>query len=127
MTPTRSPVTAAFVQGIEVSGRRPTDRRKPRRILLGQGMVAPVENFEFEGELWEAGLTRCVPEHRAVEHFPHLFRPCWSEDTSPEIVRFLDFAIDHIDRGRVRRPRPALFGLEYSGPAEPKGRESWRL
>jgi hypothetical protein len=113
--------------GKETWGPSPTRRRQRRPIAKGEGMVSPVERFEFEGEIYRAGRTRCVPDHRAVERFPHLFRPCWAEDTSPEILRFLDFAIDAIDRGRVRQPRPALFGLDSPVQTEPNGHESWRL
>jgi hypothetical protein len=127
MTPTWSSANAPFVQGEEVSGPRPTRRRQAHQVLRGEGMVSPVESFEFEGEIYRAGRTRCAPDHRAVERFPHLFRPAWSEDASPEIVRFLDFAIDAIDRGRVCQPRPALFGLDSPVHTEPKGHESWRL
>jgi hypothetical protein len=120
-------LTATCDTGEETSGLFPTRRRQRRMVAKGEGMVSPVESFEFEGEIYRAGRTRCVPDHRAVERFPHLFRPCWAEDTSPEIVRFLDFAIDAIDRGRVRQPRPALFGLDSPFHTEPKGQESWRL
>jgi hypothetical protein len=111
----------------ETSGLSPTRRHQRRMVARGEGMVSPVESFEFEGEIYRAGRTRCVPDHRAVERFPHLFRPAWSEDASPEIVRFLDYAIDSIDRGRVRQPRPALFGLDEPQYTEPTGKESWRL
>src|SRR5438309_1208843 len=38
-------------------------------------MMVVTESFELDGELYKAGITRCVPEHEAVQRFPKHFKP----------------------------------------------------
>jgi hypothetical protein len=119
--------TAAFLSGEEVSGPSPTRRRQPRQVVRGEGMLVVRESFEFEGEPYQAGRTRVTPDHRAAERFPANFTAAWRQDSSPEVLRFLRGTVEAIDRGQVRCPRPALFGLDEPQNTEPKGHESWRL
>jgi hypothetical protein len=96
--------TPAFVSG-EVAGPSETKRRQPRQVLRGEGMLVVRESFDFEGQLYQAGRTRVAPDHEAAVKFPAQFLPAWRQDTSPEIMRFIDYALETIDCGQVRRPR----------------------
>ena len=115
---------AAFVQGEEVAGPGQTERRQPRQVARGEGMLAVTKSFRWNGETFTAGRTRVVPDHpAALLHRTH-FTAAWPGDSSPEVLRFLRLPLDGTDRSPVSRPRTPLFGLDYSAS---KGRESWRL
>jgi hypothetical protein len=119
---TWSTANAPFIQGEEVSGPRPTRRRQPRRVVLGEGMLVVRESFEWRGELYQEGRTRVAPDHIAAVEFPGAFAPAWSEDQTPEVLRFLEGRVGQLER-RIRHA-----GDSWRLPErEPMGNESWRL
>jgi hypothetical protein len=114
---------AAFVQGEEVAGPGQTQRRQPRQIARGEGMLVTRESFTWRGELYQAGITRVAPDADAAEEFPGFFTPAWGQDRSPEVLRFLKGRVGRLNR-RIRRGGVPSWHLPER---EPTGKESWRL
>jgi hypothetical protein len=75
----------AFRSSHEFSGPRRT-----RRVIAGEGMVTPVQDFTWRGDQWIANRDHVVPEHEVVQEHPERFTPCYPKESSPGVLAFLE-------------------------------------
>jgi hypothetical protein len=114
---------AAFRGSHELSG-----PHRSRRVIAGQGMLTPVQDFTWRGDRWVADRDRVVPEHDAVQEHPLRFTPCYPKEDSSAVLAFLERKRALRQRepwrlgpSRAKRPtQPKLARSEPPpGPREP--------
>jgi hypothetical protein len=91
-----------------------------RNVVAGEGMLVVRKSFTWQGERYQAGVTRVSPDHPVCDsEHADLLKPAYERESSPTVLRFLERRL--AERSRPARRRPGGESWRLSP------RQSWRL